>query len=83
MMNGMLGMECDWDHYYLGFEVISDLSKLPAWYTLIFSNFNILGYADELVLVAPTTQALQFALTSKGCTLWDVYTLSHQINMQK
>ena len=69
-------------NFYLN-EVISDTSKLPAGCTLIFSEFNIIGYSDELVRVAPTTQALQFALTSKGCTLWDVYTLSHQINMQK
>ena len=41
-------------------EVISDLSKLPVEYTLIYSKVNMLGYADDLVLVVLTTQALQF-----------------------
>ena len=39
-------------------EVISDISKLPAGCTLNCSKINILGYTDDLVLAAPTTQAL-------------------------
>ena len=48
-------------NFYLN-EVISDISKLPAGCTLNCSKFNILGYADDLVLVAPTAQALQLLL---------------------
>ena len=61
-------------------EVISDISKLPAGCTLNCSKVNILGYADDLVLVDPTDQALQLmlnALTSK------LSTLSLQVNVQK
>ena len=61
-------------------EVKSDISKLPAECTLICSKVNILGYADDLVLVAPTAQALQLllnALTSK------ISTLSLLVNVQK
>ena len=43
-------------NFYLK-EVISDISKLPAECTLNCGKVNILGYADDLVLVAPTTQA--------------------------
>ena len=42
--------------FYL-IEVISDISKFPALCTLNCSKFNILGYADDLVLVATTAQA--------------------------
>ena len=61
-------------------EVISDISKLPAGCTLNCSKVIILGYADDLVLVAPTAQALQLivnALTSK------LSPLSLQLNVQK
>ena len=54
-------------NFYLN-EVISFISKLPAGCTLNCSKVNISGYADDSVLVAPTTQALQHllnALTSK------------------
>ena len=54
-------------------EVITDNSKLPPVCILIFSKFNILGYANDLVQVAPTAQALQLllnTLTSKLSTLW-------------
>ena len=66
-------------NFYLN-EVISDISKLLAGCTLTCGKVNILGYADDLVLVAPTAQALQLmleALTSK------LSTLSLQANMQK
>ena len=56
------------------------ISKLPAGWTLICTKVSVLGYADDLVLVVPTTLAVQFllnALTSK------LYTLSLQVNMQK
>ena len=67
MMNGLLRMECDRES-----EVISDVSKLPAGRTFNCSKINILGYADDLVLVATTDQALQLllnVLTSKLSTL--------------
>ena len=43
-------------------EVISDTSKLLAWYTLNCSKVNILERVNDLVLVGPTAQALQFLL---------------------
>ena len=46
VMNGMFRM-----------EVISDISKLQAGYTLICTKVNILVYADGLVLITPKDQA--------------------------
>ena len=65
--------------FYLN-EAISEVSKLPATCTLNGSKVNILGYADNLVIVVPTVQALDFlinALTSK------LYTLPLEVNVQK
>ena len=61
-------------------EDISDVSKLQAWCTLNCNKVNILGSAEDLVLVAPTTPALHLllqALTSK------LSTLSLQVNVPK
>ena len=66
-------------NFYL-IEVLSDISKQQAWCTLSCRKVNILGYADDLVLVAPIPQAwqlLQNVVTSK------LYTLSLQVNVQK
>ena len=61
-------------------EVIPDISKLLAGCTLNCSKVNILGFADDFVLVAPTPQTLQLllnVLTSK------LSTLSLQVNVLK
>ena len=58
-------------NFYLN-EVLSGISKLPAGCTLNCSKVNILGYANDLVLPAPTTQTLKlllYALSSKLSTL--------------
>ena len=54
-------------NFYLN-DVLSGKSKLSAGCTLNCSKVNIFGYADDLVLVAPTAHALQLlpnALASK------------------
>ena len=66
-------------NFYLN-EVISDITKLPVGCTLNCNKVNILGYADDLVLVAPTAQALQLMLNALTCKL---STLSLQVNVQK
>ena len=44
-------------NFYLN-ELISDISKLPAGCNLKGSKVSILGYAGDLVLLAPTAQVL-------------------------
>ena len=59
---------------------MSDISKLPDGLNLNCRKVIILGYADALVLVAPTartSQVLLNALTSK------LYFLSLKVNVQK
>ena len=84
--NVMLRMECNKEVYHLGYyfyylqELVSDISKLPARYTLICSKYNILGYADELVIVASTGKVLQLLLNA---FTFKLYTLSLQVKVQK
>ena len=66
-------------NFYLN-EVKSDISKLPAKCTLKCSKINILGCADDLVLLAATAQALQLMLNAHASKL---STLSFQVNVQK
>ena len=47
------------DEWNGSLEVVSEISKLLAGCTLNCSKVNVLGYADDLVLVAPTAEALQ------------------------
>ena len=87
-MNGKLRMVCDREVSHLNIfffqfylkEVTSDISKQPVVCTLICSKFNIIGYADDLVLVAPIAQALKILLNVPTSKL---YTLSLQVNVQK
>ena len=66
-------------YFYIN-EVISDISKLPAGCTLYCTKVNIQGYADDLVLVPPTAQALQLLLNVLTAKL---STLSLQVNLLK
>ena len=53
---------------------------LPAGCTLNCSKINILGYTDDLVLVASTAQTLQLFLNA---LTFKLSTLSLQVNVQK
>ena len=66
-------------NFYLG-EIKFDISKLPVGCTLSFSNFIIVEYVDDSVLVAPTAQALQVLLNAPTSKL---YIMSLQVNVQK
>ena len=66
-------------NFYLN-EVKSDTSKLSARCTLNCSEVNYLGYADGLVLVAETAEALQNLLNTLTSKL---STLSLQVYVQK
>ena len=61
-------------------EVLSEISKLPAGCTLNCTEVSTSGYADDLVLVASTAQALKFLLNDLTSKL---SILSLQVNMQK
>ena len=66
-------------NFYLS-EVISESYMLSVWCTINCSEINILGYVDDLVLVAPAAQALQLLLNA---LTFKLYTLSLQVNVQK
>ena len=50
-------------NFYLN-EIASGISRLRAGCTLNCREVKILRYADDLVLVAPTAQALELLLNS-------------------
>ena len=54
--------------------------KLPVGCSLSCSKMNILCYADDIVLLAPTAQALQVMLDSLSGT---IRSLSLKINIKK
>ena len=59
-------------------EIIFNISKLLNGCTLYCSRVNMSGYADDLILFAPTAQALQILLNVRTSKL---YTLSLQVNV--
>ena len=61
-------------------EVISDISKLAAGCTSTCSKVNILGYTNDLLLIAPTARRYNYCsifFTSK------LYALPLQVNVRK
>jgi len=66
-------------NFYIN-EVLDTIMNLPVDCSLSCSKMNILCYADDIVLLAPTAQALQFMLDSLSHT---IRSLSLKINFQK
>ena len=50
-------------------SVSKEISNLPAGCVLGINKINILAYADDLVLMAPTSSALQILLDNIGLLL--------------
>jgi len=66
-------------NFYLD-EVIREITELPVGCSLSFSRVNILCYADDIALLAPTAQALQIMMDTLTARLYD---LSLKINIEK
>ena len=66
-------------NFYIN-EILDNLINLPIFCCLNCSEMNILCYADDIVLLASTVQALQVLLDSLSDT---IRTLLLTINVQK
>ena len=66
-------------NFYLN-DVLTGIADLPVGCSLNGSKFNILCYADDIVLLAPTVEASQILLDTLACELGR---LSLKINVDK
>ena len=66
-------------NFYIN-EMLDTIRNLPVGCNLRCSKINILCYADDIVLLTPTAQALQVML---DCLSHTIRSLSLKINVQK